>query len=151
MRVLGGFGRRLGRPKQWQAPGDPSPIGRQSRSLEADPEELRRPRRQVEGGYVAGHVEQLQAEERHDVPNDDYDQEPLRGDPQGRTCRDLAVSAVAIQWRSHLSTLPWAGIFRRSRDGSPGSPRNSDAPPITRSTRLRRLCASAGVVRGEGG
>jgi hypothetical protein len=81
---------------------------------------------------------------------------PLRGDPQGRTCRDLAVSTVAIQWlaiqwRPHLRTLPWAGIFRRSRDGSPGSPRISDAPPITRSTRLRRLCASAGVVRGEGG
>jgi hypothetical protein len=53
--------------------GGKSPINRPSRSLQADPEELPHPRRRVEGGNVAGHVEQLQAKERHDVADDDYD------------------------------------------------------------------------------
>ena len=38
--------------------------------LEADPEELPHPRRQIEGGNVAGHVEQIRAEERQDVGDD---------------------------------------------------------------------------------
>jgi hypothetical protein len=42
------------------------------RFLQADPEELRHPRRQIVGGNVTSHVEQLQAEERHDLV-DDYD------------------------------------------------------------------------------
>jgi hypothetical protein len=53
----------------------------------------------------------------------------------------VAIQWLAIQWRPHLRTLPWAGILRRSRGGSPGSPRLSDAPPITRST------SSEGSVR----
>jgi hypothetical protein len=42
-------------------------------TLQADPEDLTHTRRQIEGGYIAGHVEQLQAEERQDVADDDYD------------------------------------------------------------------------------
>jgi hypothetical protein len=38
--------------------------------LQADPKELSHPRRQVEGGKVSGHVEQLQTKERHDVADD---------------------------------------------------------------------------------
>jgi hypothetical protein len=33
--------------------------------LQADPEQMPHPRREIEGGHVAGHVEQFQAEERH--------------------------------------------------------------------------------------
>ena len=41
--------------------------------LQTDPEELPDRCRQIEGGKVAGHVEQLQAKERHDVADDDPD------------------------------------------------------------------------------
>src|SRR5204863_10191365 len=57
--------------------------------LQADPEELAHPRRQIEGGNVAGHAEQLHAEERHDVADDDPDQEHLSWDPEGCSCGDL--------------------------------------------------------------
>jgi hypothetical protein len=40
-------------------------------SLQANPEELPHPRRQVEGGNIAGHSEQFQAEQRHEVADDD--------------------------------------------------------------------------------
>jgi hypothetical protein len=49
------------------------PISAPAPSLQADPEELAHPRRQIESGNLAGHVEQLQPEERHDVADDDYD------------------------------------------------------------------------------
>ena len=39
----------------------------------AHPEEVRHPRRQIEHGDLAGQVEQLQAEEQHDVADDDHD------------------------------------------------------------------------------
>lgn len=57
------------------------------------------PRRQIEGGNVAGHVEQLQAKERHDVADDDYDQDGLGRDPQGGT---------AATWSSEESGDPVA-------------------------------------------
>ena len=66
------------------------------RRLQTDPEEVLHPRRQIEGGNVARHVEQLQAEVRHDVADDDYDQEHLRRDPQSRTRATWAVRTVAI-------------------------------------------------------
>jgi hypothetical protein len=50
-----------------------TPISSAARPLQVHPEELPHPRRQVEGGHVAGHVKQLQAEERHDVADDDHD------------------------------------------------------------------------------
>jgi hypothetical protein len=46
---------------------------RTRRFLLANPQELPHPRRQVEGGNVARHVEQLQTEERHDIADDDHD------------------------------------------------------------------------------
>jgi hypothetical protein len=66
-----------------------SSIERPSRSLHADPEELPHPRRQVGGGHVAGHVEQIRGKPRHDVADDDPDQEALRRDAQGCTGGDL--------------------------------------------------------------
>jgi hypothetical protein len=41
--------------------------------LQIDPEELPDPRRQIEGGNIAGYVEQLQAEEWHYVADDHQD------------------------------------------------------------------------------
>src|SRR5271168_776312 len=58
-------------------------------SLEADPEELPHPRRQIEGRHAAGHVEQIRAEPGHDVAYDDHDQKRLCPDPQGRACGNL--------------------------------------------------------------
>ena len=51
-----------------------------SAALQAHPEKLRHPRRQVEVGHIAGHVEPFEAKERHHVPDDDPDQEGLGGD-----------------------------------------------------------------------
>ena len=51
----------------------PSRIKEPARFLQADPELLPHPRRQVEGGHVAGHAEEFQAEERHHVADDDHD------------------------------------------------------------------------------
>ena len=42
-----------------------------TRFLQADPKELPEPRRQIEGGDIAGHVEQFQAKKLHDVADDD--------------------------------------------------------------------------------
>ena len=69
-------------------PATPSRLGLEARPLQDDPEELRHPRRQIEGGHVAGHVEQLQAEERHYVADDDPNQDDLSRDPQGCACGD---------------------------------------------------------------
>jgi hypothetical protein len=41
--------------------------------LQANPEKLPYPRRQIEVGDPAGHVEKFQAEERHHVADDDPD------------------------------------------------------------------------------
>jgi hypothetical protein len=51
--------------------------------LQAEPEELPDPRRQGDGGNVAGHAEQLQAEKRHYVADDDHHQEDVSGNRQG--------------------------------------------------------------------
>ena len=47
-------------------------VAEHTADLQADPEELPHARRQVEGGHVVGHVEQLQTEERHYVANDHH-------------------------------------------------------------------------------
>ena len=52
-------------------PGRKPPISARALRLQADPEELPHPRRQVEGGNIAGHSEQFQAEQRHEVADDD--------------------------------------------------------------------------------
>jgi hypothetical protein len=57
--------------------------------LRADPEEVPHSRRQVKGGHVAGHVEQFEAEERHDAADNDPDQEYLGRDTQGRASGNL--------------------------------------------------------------
>ena len=80
--------------------------------LQAHPEELPHPRRQIEVGHPAGHVEQLQAEERHDVADDDPDQDDLGRDAQGCARGDLggqetkswptepAALAAQLSWSS---------------------------------------------------
>jgi hypothetical protein len=57
--------------------------------LHAHPKELPHPRRQVEAGHGFGHVEQLQAKERHHVADDDSDQEHLGRKAQGCARGDL--------------------------------------------------------------
>jgi hypothetical protein len=58
-------------------------------ALQAHPEKLPHPRRQVEVGDPASHVEQFQAEERHHMADDDPDQEDLSRDAQGRAGSEL--------------------------------------------------------------
>jgi hypothetical protein len=57
------------------------PISAPAPSLQGDPEELPHPCRQLEGGNVAGHVEQFHAKERHEVADDDHDLECLCCNP----------------------------------------------------------------------
>jgi len=48
--------------------------------LQADPEKLTHPRRQVEGGNIARHAEQIRAKPGHEVADNDPDQEHLGRD-----------------------------------------------------------------------
>ena len=60
------------------------------------------PRRQVEGGHVAGHVEQFQPEERHDVADDNPDQEAVGRNAVGHARDDLGGQET----RGRLARLP---------------------------------------------
>src|ERR1700693_3020652 len=62
--------------RTYRAAGKP-PISAPAPPLQADPEEPPHPRGQIEGGNVAGRVEEFQAEEGHDVADDDHDQQGL--------------------------------------------------------------------------
>jgi len=57
-------------------------------TLLASPEKLPRPGRQIEGGHVAGYVEQLQTKERHHAADDDPDEEHPGRDTQSRARGD---------------------------------------------------------------
>src|SRR5262249_32108829 len=70
-------------------PSEECPRPRPTSPLQASPEEVPHLRRQVEVGNVAAHVEQFQAEERHDVADDDHDQEDLGRDAQDCARGDL--------------------------------------------------------------
>jgi hypothetical protein len=59
------------------------------RFLQADPEELSHSRRQIEGGNIAGHVEQISAEQGQDVTDDAHGQEPLGRNSEYRAQCDL--------------------------------------------------------------
>jgi hypothetical protein len=81
---------------------DVARLSRLQELLQAHPKELPHPRRQVEVGDPAGHVKQAQAEERHDVADDDPDEEDLGGDTQGRTDRDHRLSETG-RFHRHLT------------------------------------------------
>jgi hypothetical protein len=93
--------------------------------LQAHPEELRHPSRQIEGCNVAGHVEQLQAKERHDVAYDDYDQEHLRRDPEGCARRDLGGQDIgdlsAVEF-GHVALGQYFPQKRRRQSSQPAHP-----------------------------
>jgi hypothetical protein len=81
-------------------------------ALQAHPEELPHPRRQIEVGHPAGHVNQFQAEERDHVADDDPDQEDLGRDAQGRARGNLGGEdggdpmAVLIEHATVLGDVP---------------------------------------------
>jgi hypothetical protein len=93
--------------------------------LQADPEELPYPGRQIEGGDVAGHAEQLQAEEWHDVADDDPDQEGLGRDARcsaslriGRSTELVEQRLRLFEIRRVLAAAPHVAPRRLKRDFS---------------------------------
>jgi hypothetical protein len=71
---------------------------------------------------------------RQHVEDDADRQDELCCDPEPtKTC---TVSTKASQVRSNVGTALPAGMKRKSSAGSPGMPRNKDAPPIMRINKL---------------
>jgi hypothetical protein len=67
--------------------------------LQADAEEVPHPRRQIEGGHVAGHVEQFQAEERHDVAEVTTTRKTWATMPRGAAVTGTVTMSQAL-WRA---------------------------------------------------
>jgi hypothetical protein len=57
--------------------------------LQADPEQMPHPRREIEGSYVAGHAQQVSTNPGHDILDDHHHEEDLGGDARGRSRDDL--------------------------------------------------------------
>ena len=75
-----------------------------ARPLQADPEELPHPRRQIEGGNVAGHVEHPKAEPRHRVADTPIASRPCANTPKAappNICTHLGTSSGPIIRADH--------------------------------------------------
>ena len=86
-------------------------------ALHTDLQELPHLRRQIEGGNIAGHAEQLETEDRNDVA-DDYGQKRLSCYALGRACpcrRDLRAGQARLGDKADVD----AGARNRSRPHSP--------------------------------
>ena len=128
MSVPGGFGAPVGTAQAAASAGDPSPIGNRAASLKTGPEELPYPGRQIEGGKVAGHVEQFQAKEWHYVADDDPRRacaaipkaapQPRSGDDdfRGETIRAGAASEIR-SITAHLRQIGPAPQIRAPESG----------------------------------